>query len=324
MTAALKAGVSIEIGLTVSRFEQRPGHVRLFYQDTLEHESPLGDFAALVLADGTRSTLRRQMNVRQWVKPYPWGALWSVIPTPIGSDSTDLRQWYRRCAEMFGIMPTGSTHQARTTKLSSLFWSLPVASYDQWREEGVDGWRARVCALAGDAAQPFLQQVNNLEQLMMAVYADVRMQCWNDGRVLAIGDCAHAMSPQLGQGANMALVDASVLAQALEGAEPQEPNWPDVLSAYGELRRQHLRYYRQASRLLTPLFQSHSTPLAWLRDSALFLARHNAFGRKHAVTTLVCARTSWFFLSRQDRALYQWNGQQSETSLREDTKIDVS
>ena len=62
---------------------------------------------------------------------------------------------------------------------------------------------------------------------------------------------------------------------------------------YGKLRRRHLTYYRQASRWLTPLFQSHNRVLPLLRDSALFTARHTPIGRQHAVTTLVGARTGW-------------------------------
>jgi 2-polyprenyl-6-methoxyphenol hydroxylase-like FAD-dependent oxidoreductase len=117
------------------------------------------------------------------------------------------------------------------------------------------------------------------------------------------------MSPQLGQGANMALVDAAALSAAITTQRtPNDCDWSAVFAAYASSRRDHLRYYRQASRLLTPLFQSHSRSLAWLRDSVLLLARHNSFGRAHAVSTLVGGRSGWL-LKGAERPLQVWNGQ---------------
>src|SRR5690606_4639029 len=225
--------------------------------------------------------------------------------------SGELRQWYRGCREMFGLMPTGCTHQARKTSLTSLFWSLPLSEHDAWRASGLEAWKTRVRSLAGEPAEIYLEQLHDTAQLTLAAYADVRMQRWHDGRVLAIGDCAHAMSPQLGQGANMALVDAAALADALGNAGDEQQHalyWSAIFARYGEARRDHLRYYRQASRLLTPLFQSNSNTLAVLRDIALMLARHNRFGRQHAVSTLVGARSGWLWSGAQ-RELHAWKGE---------------
>lgn len=307
LNAAQRAGVQVETGVNVSRFEQASGHIRLLSQD-----QPLGDFAALILADGTRSALRAQMPVRQWSRPYPWGALWSMLPTAASTETGELRQWYRGCREMFGLMPTGSTHQARDLPLTSLFWSLPLSEHEAWRQAGLDAWKTRVRRLAGEAAEAYLQRIDDPQQLTLAAYADVRMQRWHAGRVLAIGDCAHAMSPQLGQGANMALVDAAALADALgeaADATQQALDWNATFTRYGDARRDHLRYYRQASRLLTPLFQSNSNTLAVLRDIALTLARHNRFGRQHAVSTLVGARSGWLWPGAQKRELHAWKGE---------------
>jgi 2-polyprenyl-6-methoxyphenol hydroxylase-like FAD-dependent oxidoreductase len=307
LNAAQRAGVQVETGVNVSRFEQVSGHIRLLSQD-----QPLGDFAALILADGTRSALRAQMQVRQWSRPYPWGALWSMLPTAASAETGELRQWYRGCREMFGLMPTGCTHQARERSLTSLFWSLPLSEHEAWRQAGLNAWKTRVRRLAGEAAEAYLQQIDDPAQLTLAAYADVRMQRWHAGRVLAIGDCAHAMSPQLGQGANMALVDAAALADARGnvGDEQQHAlDWNAIFTRYGDARRDHLRYYRQASRLLTPLFQSNSNALAVLRDIALTLARHNRVGRHHAVSTLVGARNGWLWSGTQQRELHAWKGE---------------
>ena len=296
LNAARAASVEIQTGLSVASFTQMKNGVTL--------DGFAGEFDALILADGTRSTLRAQMRVKQEAKSYPWGALWAILPMLDDSDSTDLRQWYRGCHQMFGLMPTGVTHAAPEQKVSSLFWSLPVADYVTWLDQGLDVWKARVSDLAGDAAQPYLAQIASTDQLTLASYADVKMQQWHDGRVIAIGDCAHAMSPQLGQGANMALVDAAVLAKMWRS--------DDVVATftdYAAARRDHLRFYRQASRTLTPLFQSHNHYMGWMRDIALYVARHTRIGKAQAVTTLVGARTGWLSSRYPKDRLYVWNGQ---------------
>jgi 2-polyprenyl-6-methoxyphenol hydroxylase-like FAD-dependent oxidoreductase len=134
------------------------------------------------------------------------------------------------------------------------------------------------------------------------------MKQYVDGRVLAIGDCAHAMSPQLGQGANMALVDAHVLNKCVgEVCKTGRVDWPEVFAQYSQTRQKHLKYYRQASRWLTPLFQS-KLPLGFVRDSALFVARHTAIGRMHAATTLVGGRVSWLRMNQSAVTLAHWDG----------------
>ena len=83
------------------------------------------------------------------------------------------------------------------------------------------------------------------------------------GRRLAIvGDAAHSTSPQLGQGANMALLDARALAHALA----VKPTVEDALQAYARMRRLHVRVFQALSFAFTPFYQSDSTVLPFIRD----------------------------------------------------------
>ena len=83
--------------------------------------------------------------------------------------------------------------------------------------------------------------------------------------IVHIGDAAHQASPQLGQGANMALLDAWALSRALAcHSHPQE-----ALRAYGLARRWHVRIYQGMSAVFTPQYQSDSAALPVLRDRVL-------------------------------------------------------
>jgi 2-polyprenyl-6-methoxyphenol hydroxylase-like FAD-dependent oxidoreductase len=59
---------------------------------------------------------------------------------------------------------------------------------------------------------------------------------WFRGRMVIIGDAAHAPSPSSGQGASMALEDAVVLAQALR----DHADVPAAFAAYEGTRRQRV------------------------------------------------------------------------------------
>lgn len=85
---------------------------------------------------------------------------------------------------------------------------------------------------------------------------------WHERNTVYLGDCAHATSPQLGQGCNLALCDARQLAVSLASHQKLDA----ALADYSRSRRAHLGWYQFASRWLTPGFQSDHGWIAPLRD----------------------------------------------------------
>ncbi|TVT52481.1 monooxygenase [Amycolatopsis rhizosphaerae] len=92
-----------------------------------------------------------------------------------------------------------------------------------------------------------------------------------EGRVALVGDAAHAMTPNLGQGANQALEDAVTLAALLDTV-PGVPGVPAALVAYHRIRRPRTRRIAARSRQLGRVAQWRSAPAVALRDRALRLA----------------------------------------------------
>ena len=107
------------------------------------------------------------------------------------------------------------------------------------------------------------------------------MRRWHGDGVVVLGDAAHAMSPQLGQGVNLALADASCLAACLA-----ELPLASALRAYQRRRWLALRYYQTATRWLTPWFQSDHEWLTPVRRLFFSISRKLPPARKFMTRTM--------------------------------------
>lgn len=243
-----------------------------------------GPYDLLLICDGAHSTLRDQSGVPARVSRYPWGALWFIGQRTPEFDPGVLWQCVGNTRELTGFLPTGTQDD-----LLSLFWSLRLDDIERWRQTPLEDWKREILALAPQA-EGFLAQIESHAQVATAAYHDVRMRQWHGERVAILGDAAHALSPQLGQGVNLALMDAAVLAQCL-GAQG---SLPAALALYSRRRRKHLRFYQFATRWTTPFFQSDLLPLGWLRDLVFPIIQRIPPLRRQMTATMAGGKTGVF------------------------------
>jgi 2-polyprenyl-6-methoxyphenol hydroxylase-like FAD-dependent oxidoreductase len=80
-----------------------------------------------------------------------------------------------------------------------------------------DEWRRRLLRLFADDAGPAIPLIEATTQLttMSPIHAIPHLPTWHNGRMIVIGDAAHAPSPSSGQGASLSIEDAVVLAKCL-------------------------------------------------------------------------------------------------------------
>ena len=250
--AALASGVDLRLGARVMRGEYG-------WLETADG-TRMDGFDLIIDALGTKSPLSPLR-----ARPLPYGALWANVAWPADTalPVDQLRQTYRKANRMVGVLPIG-TPPGADGPMAAIFWSLPRDGHDAWRAAGLTAWQDEATALWPEFA-PFARQITDPDQLTMARYAHGTLEIPHGRGIAHIGDAAHRASPQLGQGANMALLDAYALARALDRHGPAQ-----ALDAYARARRWHVRAYQGMSWAFTPQYQSDSTWLPVLRDRVLF------------------------------------------------------
>lgn len=271
-------GVTLRLGAACASIERRGEQV------TIRGDGgELGTHALVIAADGSISELHATAGVPVRASEYAWGALWFVADDPEQRFAGELYQVVRGARRMYGILPTGRGPTS-DRPVVSLYWSLRLADHAAWRAAGLAAWKEEVRGFDPRIA-PVLDQIDDAAQLVLTRYRSVRMPRWHGERVVFLGDAAHAMSPQLGQGCNLALWDAMVLADELAAA----PTLDAGLAAYTRARHHHLRHYQFMTRALTPLFQSSSRALGLLRDLTMPLAGRLGPLRRMMTRTMIGA-----------------------------------
>ncbi len=246
--AALAAGVAIESERDV--ISTRGGRLRF------ANGSQSPRFDLVIDALGARSPLSSPPE-----QNLAYGALWASLDWVDGFDEAALEQRYQAARKMAGVLPIGRLPNG-DRRMAAFFWSLRHDQSEAWRRSSLTAWKDEVRVL-WPATEPLLAQIDRHEDLVFAAYAHRTRKSPLSCDCVHVGDSWHCTSPQLGQGANMALLDAYALTLALE----RQGDLNVALAEYARMRLWHTRLYQAASWLFTPAYQSDSAAVAWVRDS---------------------------------------------------------
>ena len=110
-----------------------------------------------------------------------------------------------------------------------------------------------------------LGALRSFDDLLVNEVLHVECDRWSEGRLVLLGDAAHAMAPNLGQGANSALVDAAVLLDELRKAG----TLAEGLTAYERRRRPAVRLVAKAAAQLGRMAEATNPVVRWMRDRML-------------------------------------------------------
>ncbi|MET3924808.1 NAD(P)/FAD-dependent oxidoreductase [Devosia sp. 2618] len=255
----LRAGIPIRTSQDIRQVRQAADGKRyLVRADGTECEQ----FDLVVDCLGASSPLKPLSHGPGKGKSLPFGAIWGTLPWHgDGFDEAALTQRYRRASVMIGVLPIGRA-APDGPKRAAFFWSLKPDDYVAVQRDGLESWKQTVLGHWPEA-QPYLDAVDDFSVLTLARYAHHTMSKPVGDGIAYVGDSAHSASPQLGQGANMALLDARALYLALRD-HPEDST--KALNHYARLRRGHVRLYQALSAAFTPFYQSDSRALPLIRD----------------------------------------------------------
>jgi len=115
--------------------------------------------------------------------------------------------------------------------------------------------------------QSLLDRTSDARLLHFGVFSRGHKPFWHKGRVILIGDAAHATLPHVGQGANMALEDGIVLADCLE--EQGFRHVEAALASFYAQRQERTKRIVDSSKAIGWLLDAQTPVGVWLRNAVL-------------------------------------------------------
>lgn len=199
---AIELGTQVRLGTSVESFEQDDSAVDVLFTDGSQ-----GRYGLMVGADGLFSKVRSVLFGDRYQPRFTGQSVWRYnFPRAAGIDHLANYQ--------------GPSGNAGLVPLADDLMYLFTTSHEPgnpWMEPAAlaDGLRQRLAGfggLIGELREHIVDNAGVVYKPLEAVFVD---EPWYCGRVLLIGDAAHATTPHLGQGAGMAIEDAVVLAEEL-------------------------------------------------------------------------------------------------------------
>jgi 2-polyprenyl-6-methoxyphenol hydroxylase-like FAD-dependent oxidoreductase len=203
--AAVRVGATIRHGATVSDLTQQPDRVDVAFTDGRS-----GSYDLVLGFDGVNSPLRRRLFGDIHEPRYTGCGVWRVLLPR--ADEVDGVAIYQGPAAKVGVVPASDT----SMYLFCITREPESRRHDPDRYD--DCLRQRLTGYAGLVGE-IRDSLRNPAKIIYNPLSEVLVPPpWWRGRVVILGDAAHACAPHLSQGAAMALEDATLLAELLPGA----------------------------------------------------------------------------------------------------------
>lgn len=240
----------INLGAEICDFRQVPNGVDVFL---CKGTATKVDF--LVGADGLRSPIRRRL-LHDGDPFYLGSTVWRGIAygDGFGLPRDGGINWVGRGSEFLAFQLKGGR----------IYWA-GVMKEPVGERPGVSGHKSDLLQRFGKWAQPVAHLITATDDdaiLRNDMYDRRAVDRWSDGHVTLVGDAAHPMTPNAGQGACQALEDAVALGASLE----QTSNVIEAFKLYEQRRLSRANRLVSISRQATRAVQIENRFMCAVRD----------------------------------------------------------
>ncbi|AKJ05332.1 Salicylate hydroxylase [Archangium gephyra] len=255
----------VHLGARLARFEDDGRSVVARFEDGREAR---GD--VLVGADGLRSAVRAQLHPGEPLR-YAGYPCWRGLVR--GFEHPELPRGLLR--ETQG---RGARFGVGYVREDLVYW-WATANWPQGQPVP-GGDKAFLLDTFRTAHAPIPQLIaatDEAELLRNDIQDRLPLARWGEGRVTLLGDAAHPMAPNLGQGACSAIEDGGVLASVLDASEDLEQG----LRHYEARRRERVSWLQRLSWQFGVIGQWESPPAVWMREQSIRLTPVSLLRRQY-------------------------------------------
>jgi len=135
----------------------------------------------------------------------------------------------------------------------------------------VDAFRRLFAQFTDPRVVALFAQLRSPEEIITTEVEELTQERWVRGRAALLGDSVHAMTPNIGQGAGMAMEDAAVLAEELAESKDLEAS----LASYVRRRKPRVETIVRVSREVGTDGQLSGMIECWLRNRRALRAGRN-------------------------------------------------
>lgn len=252
--AAVEAGAQIRFGMRCTGVQSGGDEVDIRFADDTPEKAEL-----VIACDGIHSAVRESLGVRTTKRLIGEAYLRAVAPIAHPEPARTGEYWAAD-GRRVGAFPLPGNR-------TYVFCSVPLGQWQEILHRQLDSW-VQSWAAFGEPVATLMSSITDWDRAVYDELTDIRVDRWYCHRVFLAGDAVHAMTPNLGQGANSAMVDALVLVNLLVEHAPYA-DWARAGLLYEKLRKPFVTRIQNAALLGGQMASWTSAPARALRNTLL-------------------------------------------------------
>lgn len=259
----------VQVGTKLVRFEQDEGGVTAHFADG---RTARGD--VLIGADGLQSTVRKQLLGDSEPRYRGYCTRRGILQTELAEDGPEYV--FLGIGERFVFYPVGQGY---------LYWTAATNEPPGGKQDGAEIKRTVLERFQGwpDPIESLVQATDESNTFLSDTQDRDPVERWGEGRVTLLGDAAHPMTWDRGQGASQGIEGAVLLAKQLaQGDDPEA-----ALRAWEAERIPRTKKMVRSSRAIGRLQQSKNPLLRVIHHQAIRIETKPSLFRKANKNLLV-------------------------------------